>query len=392
MKLVNKAEISILSEGLHQQIKDFDLRLAMRYAGYPDPAVGYPPMATDWGLFPKAEVTRSKVFYGNTGSSYNHHHTLTKFKDQFLVSWSSGVMHEDHPGQQVRYAISADGREWDADRILAPTDPDAGIVRNNAGLYASESMLYALVGVCNIRGNRQLGMSSMEAKRMRLDVYATDDLETWTHHDGVSNRVYLFEAPRPTSTGTLLCCGTAIDAWDQALVLLWEDTTDLTVEPRVVQIPKAEGLAPSQGTWYETDDGRIWMYLRDVEFSCRLALSFSDDGGNSWSEPQFTDFPNTCSRAYAGRLTDGRYYLAGNNYRRLLDRRTMLLALSDDGREFDRMFTVVTGDTTRRIEGKHKEDGYHYANCFADGDNLLLAYSYNKEDIDVAVIDTTSLG
>jgi len=70
----------------------------------------------------------------------------------------------------------------------------------------------------------------------------------------------------------------------------------------------------------------------------------------------------------------------------------MLLALSDDGIEFDRLFTVVTGDTTRRIEGKHKEDGYHYANCFADGDNLLLAYSYNKEDIDVAVIDTTSLG
>ncbi len=69
----------------------------------------------------------------------------------------------------------------------------------------------------------------------------------------------------------------------------------------------------------------------------------------------------------------------------------MLLGLSDDGAEYDRMFTVVTGDTTRRIEGKHKEDGYHYPNCLADGDRLLLVYSYNKEDIDVAVIDTTSL-
>ena len=280
MRVVDRQEISILSEGLEQQIKDFDLRLAMRYAGYPDPAVGYPPMDNDWGLFPQAGVTRSKVYYGNQLSSYNHHHTLARFKDRFLVSWSSGLTHEDHPGQQVRYSSSPDGLQWEADRILAATDPDSGVVRNNAGLFASHSMLYALVGVCNTRGNRQLGMCSMEAERMRLDVYATDDLETWTHHEGVSDTVYLFEAPRLTSGGNLLCCGSAIDAWDQALVLLWEGTTDLTVEPRVVKIPKAEGLAPNQGTWYETDDGRLWMFLRDVEFSCRLALTVSDDGGS----------------------------------------------------------------------------------------------------------------
>jgi len=392
MRRINKTEISVLSDGLFQQIKDLNLRLAMRYAGYPDPAVGYPPMAEDWGRFPQAEVVRSKAFYGNEPYSYNHHHTLAKFRDQFLVSWSSGILHEDHPGQQVRYAVSPDGLQWGSDQLLAPTDPDSGIVRNNAGMLATESTLYALVGVCNTRGNRQLGMSSMEAERMRLDVYQTNDLETWTHHEGVTDTVYLFEAPRPTSTGNLLCCGSAIDEWNRGLVLLWENTTDLSVEPRVVKIPVSEGLEPIQGTWYETDDGRIWMYLRDAAYSCRLALTFSDDGGASWSEPRLTDFPNTCSRAYAGRLTDGRYYLAGNNYGRLLDRRTMLIALSEDGTEFDSMFTVVTGDTTRRIEGKHKEDGYHYANCLADGDNLLLTYSYNKEDIDVAVIDTTSLG
>ena len=134
MKIVDRKEISVLSEDLHQQVKDFDLRLAMRYAGYPDPAVGYPPMASDWGLFPQARVTRSKVFYGNEGSSYNHHYTLGRFRDQFLVSWSSGLQHEDHPGQQVRYATSPDGLQWNRDRLLAPTDPDSGIVRNNAGL------------------------------------------------------------------------------------------------------------------------------------------------------------------------------------------------------------------------------------------------------------------
>jgi len=106
MRIVNETVTSVLSHGLAQQVSDFDLRLAMRHAGYPDPAVGYPPMAEDWGRFPQARVTRGKVCYGNEAYSYNHHHTLARFTDRYLVSWSSGLRHEDHPGQQVRYALS----------------------------------------------------------------------------------------------------------------------------------------------------------------------------------------------------------------------------------------------------------------------------------------------
>lgn len=390
MRIVDSRTVSVLSSKLKQQITDFDLRLGMRYAGYPDPAVGYPPMAEDWGRFPQATVTRSKVCYGNQQYSYNHHQTIAAFQQQYLVAWSTSLTHEDHPGQHVRYAVSSDALQWSDDRVLAATDPDDGIVRNNVGMFSSDEALYSLVGVCNTRGNSQLGMCSMDAERMRLDIYKTTDLNTWDLCEGIAERVYLFEAPRRTSHGTMLCGGTAIDDWGQGLVLLWDNTTDPTRPPRVVEIPRVDGLEPTQGTWYETADGRLCMFLRDTAFSCRLALTFSDDGGASWSPPLFTDFPNTCSRAYAGRLSDGRYYLAGNNYSRLLDRRTMLLALSDDGTEFDRMVTVVTGDTTRRIEGKHKEDGYHYPNCLPDGDRLLMTYSYNKEDVDVAVIDTTT--
>ena len=243
MRVVKKTEVSVLSHSLAQQIRDFDLRLAMRYAGYPDPAVGYPPMAEDWGRFPQARVTRSKVYYGNEAYSYNHHHTLARFADRYLVSWSSGLAHEDHPGQQVRYAVSPDGLQWGEGKVLAATDPDSEIVRNNVGMFAAESFLYALVGVCNTRGNRQLGMCSMEAERLRLDVYRTTDLERWELCEGVAERAYAFEAPRPTSGGTMLCCGTAIDDWAQGLVLLWDNTDDLSRPPRVVEIPRADGLA-----------------------------------------------------------------------------------------------------------------------------------------------------
>ena len=391
MKVIDSKSISILSEELAAQIKDFRLRQAMQHAGYPDPAVGYPPMADDWGLFPQAHATRSRVYYGNDSYSYNHHATIAKFKDQYVVAWSASMKHEDHPGQHVRYACSSDGLHWELDKVLAPSDPRTMVVRNNVGLFASDTTLYALVGVCDTKGNRQLGMCSMEAERMYLDVYATQDLENWEHHERVSNTIYLFEGPRPVREGRLLCGGCAVNDWNQGLLMVWDNATDPTTEPRLVKIPQAGSLEPLQATWYQTDDGRIWMFYRDGAFSCRLALSFSDDGGDTWSQPLLTDFPNTCSRPFAGRLTDGRYYIAGNNYDRLLDRRSMLLALSDDGTQFDRMVTVVSGNPTRRIEGKHKEDGYHYPNCLADGDKLFVAYSYNKEDIEVAVVDTASM-
>ena len=51
MKQRTTHTLSVLSDELAELIKDFRLRLGMKGAGYPDPAVGYPPMADDWGLF-----------------------------------------------------------------------------------------------------------------------------------------------------------------------------------------------------------------------------------------------------------------------------------------------------------------------------------------------------
>ena len=133
------------------------------------------------------------------------------------------------------------------------------------------------------------------------------------------------------------------------------------------------------------------MFQHDSTMSGRLALSWSDDEGETWSDLLRTNFPNTYSRAFAGRLPDGRFYIAGNNYDRFLDRRSLLVALSDDGATFDRQYLLVSGATTRRIEGRHKEDGYHYPNCVADDGRLLVTYSVNKEDIEVGIADMTAV-
>jgi hypothetical protein len=260
-----------------------------------------------------------------------------------------------------------------------------------AGLYADDRYLYALVGHAEPKGLAEPGMTSIVTKTMRLDVYRTNDLEHWDEFRGVVDDIYLFEGPRRTQDDKLLCAGIHQSHWGEAVILIWDDPSDLTKAPRqLITSGEPEGIVPEQGTWYQTDDGRIWLWHRDGGHMTRLALQWSDDNGETWSPMTSTTFQNTYSRAHAGRLGDGRCYILGNNFDQYLNRLSMQIALSDDGGCFDRMYTLLEGPTTRRVPGRHKENGYHYPNSIVDGDRLLVIYSVNKEDIEVGVVDTTS--
>jgi len=385
--------VNVIHPRLSARLGEFRDRLAAMAAGYPVVTDWHPTLPQGWGEFPQVPLTRAAVYRGIAGKwAYSHHQAIARFGGKYVASWSNGFLHEDHVGQQVHYAWSADGVDWSPAQVVAPTPVRSGLVKNNAGLYASKDHLFCYVGVAADFGREVAppGMFSFSKPQIHLDVYETTDLEHWTQHERICDHVYLFEGPRLTRGGKLLCCGS--DLRDhRAVVLIWDDPSRAADKPRTLRLPESpEGVLPEQGTWYQTDDGRIWMYLRDGSISCRLALTWSEDEAESWSELLRTDFPNTYSRAFAGRLHDGRYYIIGNNYDIFLDRRHLLIALSDDGRSFDRMYTLLEGPTTRRVPGRHKEDGYHYPNSIVDGDKLLVIYSVNKEDIEVGVVDTTT--
>jgi hypothetical protein len=162
--------------------------------------------------------------------------------------------------------------------------------------------------------------------------------------------------------------------------------------PEVLHVPvSSRGIVPLEGTWYQNDDGRIYMFVRDGNISGYLGLSCSEDDGRTWSDLVLTDIPNSASRAFAGRLADGRHFIIGNNYNRFLDRSALQIALSDDGAVFDRQYTLVDSPTSRNINGRHKEDGYHYPHACVDGNTVLVTYSVNKEDVEVGIVDANRL-
>lgn len=383
----------VLDSKLRETMNAFNTRLAGIAAGFPVLTDWHPDFPPDYGLFPQVPVQRATIYRGNAETwAYSHHHTIAKFGDRFVASWSNGLLHEDYPGQEVHYAWSTDGLNWSEPQVLVHTPPDGFVVRNNAALYASEGKLYCYVGVGeNLKRSGSPTMMSTEDPTMTLDVYETTDLENWIHHPSICDDVYLFEAPRLTQGGKLLVSG--FNSFNRhTMYLIWDDPGLPAARPRVMDLPvEAGGVLAEQGTWFQTDDGRIWMWQRDGSISCRLGLCWSDDDGETWSDMLRTDFPNSFSRAYAGRLSDGRCFIVGNNYDLFLNRRHLQVALCDQGKLFDRQYNLVSGETTRRVPGRHKEDGWHYPNCLVDGDLLLTVYSVNKEDIEVCIADMSQV-
>ncbi len=383
--------VKVLESAFAQKLEEYRFHIAVINSGYPVLTDWQPVLHDGWGDFPKAPFKRSTVYRANPESwAYSHHQTITKFGDRYVASWSNGFLHEDYVGQEVHCAWSADGVDWSQPQVVVATPVESKLVRNNAGLYAGNGRLYNYVCVAKDFG-KDVAEPVLNDQPIHLDVYETTDVENWTHHENICPNVYLFEGPRMTRGGKLMCCGFDL-VRRNGMVLIWDDPSNPATSPRVVDIPESpDGFYPEQSTWYQTDDGRIWMYHRDQSMSGQLALTWSDDEGETWSPLLRTDFPSTYSRAYAGRLNDGRYYICGNNFDVLLNRKHLLIALSDDGYVFNRQYVLVEGNTTRRVNGRHKEDGYHYPNCCSDGDKLFVIYSVNKEDIEVGILDTTEI-
>ena len=61
----------------------------------------------------------------------------------------------------------------------------------------------------------------------------------------------------------------------------------------------------------ELPDGRVWMLIRTQ--AGRLFESYSEDGGESWSQPSASIFRSSNSPAYLLRLRDGRVMMCWNN-------------------------------------------------------------------------------
>ncbi len=391
-KIVATRTLSVLSPELAEAVRTMRMRHAMFETDCFRTVDDQGPRSVPSEI-PRIKVRRHRVYTGaGEAGTYNHHSQLARFQGRYYFAWSNSEVYEDYPGQSTMLAVSDTGEQWSQARCVVPGDFAGGLLRWTTGLYADEVRLY-LFGVAHYATLDATvpGMRRFEWGRSRLDLHVSSDGENWEAHEGIAgDKTFIFEAPRLTQQGRLLCGGTQ----DGQPVALFFDPEDLTAPPQTVRMPQPEATADfpyGETSWYQNSEGLIVMWFRDEAQSLRLFAAISEDGGLSWSPPLLSDFPDSMSRVRAGSLPDGRCYLIGNAYPKLLDRSKLMCAISDDGLVFDRMYILLDDPTAQRAFGLLKTHGYQYPVTLAEADRLLLGYSVNKEDIEFGVVKTEGL-
>jgi len=359
----------------------------------------------DMGIAPLHAMERHSVFRTATElGTYNHHPNIVKWKGEYWFAWDNCMVNEEWPGQRTFIAHSPDGVAWSERILVGDGDAARGMLRNLGGLYARGDTLYAFIQEkWDLAHATAPSMSVHDNTKVsvRNDLWASRDGRSWelVKKQYVDTR-WMFENPRLTREGRLLAPMT--DHQGRPGVLLWPGD-DPRTEPEIILQPwrgseakyyagHDEGIfCFGEASWYTDDDDRIWMYWRDESASTYLGLTLSEDGGRTWTEVMRTNFPDSGSRVFAGRLNDGRYFLIGNSTRVHMDRNFFALSFSDDGAKFSKMYRLVGQPTRQRFAGHLKAHGYQYPSCVVDGDRLLIGYSVNKEDIECGILDTRKI-
>lgn len=393
-KIETREVAMLLSPEVKSQLARLYMRQAMWEAGclmnYGDHGPRGEP-----DIIPRLPFRRSTVCRGSrrTGN-YQHHAQLARFRGRLYLAWSNGLMDEEAPGQQILIASSDDGTRWSGPEVVLPRQTKEGLVHNCVGLLATddELLLYCWSEVAR-PDPPSAGMHRIDPGTSRVDLYASRDGKRWALRtprlvDPGMSHAAMFEAPRPLADGTYLCGG----AQSGPVVFRWKPGR-LAEPPEVVRIPAApEASFPyGEASWYQVRDGLVTMFWRDESQSCRLYVNFSQDGGRTWTRPLLSDIPNSMQRVYAGTLPDGRAYLLNDAHPHLLDRRQLTLAVSRDGRTFDRLWMLVDDPTHQRHPGLLKCHGWQYPCALVHGETLLVAYSVNKEDIECGVLNLADI-
>lgn len=381
--------VSVLTPNLTGRIAKMRLRYALWEYGCLIGERDHGPWI-DPGFFPRLPIERHRVFTGvGKAGTYNHHAQLAKFQGRYYLAWSNSRLHEAFPGQRTMLSVSENARDWSEAREIAAGDAHQGLLRRTLGLYVDEVQMVVYTAATHATVEPD-DAGSRHFVQFRIDSHVSNDGTNWVANEGILKENFFFmEAPRKTRQGHLLA-GAVRNG--KPIAMLWE-ADNPAATPQLVDIPQSPApfIPDGETSWYQLPSGRIVMWFRDEGYGLRLFVATSDDGGASWTEPMQTDFPDSTSRIRAGRLTDGRYFLIGNSFSKLLDRQHLMITLSNNGTKFDRMYSLLEDTTTQRAFGLLKLHGFQYPIALEDGNRLLIAYSVNKEDIEVATLDLSKL-
>ncbi len=343
--------------------------------------------AAESGL-PRLQIERSMIYTPGKEWLYSHHASITHFKKYFIAIWSNGMVDEDAPGQRVVFAVSKDGRQWSPLRVLAAPavyHNDTLNVLTAAGFHQFKDTLVAYYG-------------EYSPKRQHTHLWAktSADGEHWSEPIDMHVAVNPNHGPESIAGGRLLISGNftfpytddpkGLSGWKMSS--FYPDSLYKEDNPATFYAPAAKlGLPPlCEGSFFQTGDGVLHMLLRVTGkgWKGRLWLTESKDNGLHWSLPVETSFTDNDSKFHFGELPDGRFYYVGipdtlHHYART----PLVLAVSKDGKLFDRQYIIANEPYTLKQEGLWKGGQYGYPHTMIDKGYMYVIVSRQKESIEL---------
>lgn len=345
------------------------------------PGLPSDPKDIIWDRLPLLKGERITVFEGEENkSAFCHHPTIFYYKDRFFATWSNGDKDEDFSRQRVMYATSKDGYKWSKATNLTDIIPERAYTP--CGFWVRDGELLALASLKNSRASKLVGSDEKVMK-----AYRWDTARSAFEYSGIIIKDFsAVEGPRQVADGQWLMFG--------------KPGPGAVPPDRTIRYAKGGINAKDNWTikslpnddiehdifWYTLSDGNLLSVEATGEIPHRQLVSmFSNDKGNSWSKPVQSNFPDADSRLYGLRLSNGRYVLLNNpNLSRY--RIPLSIALSSDGKKFDRIANIRIEQTNKKFSGHAKAPGYQYVRAIEQAGKLWIIYSVNKEDVEITAI------
>lgn len=328
--------------------------------------------------------------------SYCHHASLCFFQDRFYAMWSNGHVNEDDCGQRVLICSSADAQSWTKpeplfDSSMGKYNPE---VLTAAGFHVFRGQLTAYAGCYeyapeNIHNGHYIKINTAH-QNTRLLAKTTADGVRWSEPVNLHLPVVPNHGPQPLHNGRLLIAGgiafpysdvpDGLSGWHMGGIYPadWTDIFDDSEAIQLCQTRMNRDVFLCEGSFYQTDDDIIHMFLRSDKNV--LWAADSRDNGATWGRPYATEFSNCNTKFHAGRLPDGRFYLVGNPDPKG-NRCPLVISTSPDGKNFDREYILADRRTEQRISGLHKTGIYGYPHSLVLGGRFYVICSVHKEDI-----------
>ena len=325
--------------------------------------------------------------------AFNHAACITYFKGKFYVTWMQGRANEDDLGQRIMISTSTDFNNWTtpvplSDTCYGKVNTDIETVQAPSCWFNNGKSLIAIYSVREYKrsalrqNNDGTPLRPLTYEWERSDsfsqiLYANGIFDSTAERSirGGNHSAFQLKSGRwifPGSTNVRYSDdSTGLGAWVQSG--LSQAQIDSATNRGAVELCEADA--------YQTDDGVLHLLMRSETQYLWHTQSYDD--GETWSDAYPTKFTNDFSKFDAGRLPDGRYYIVSNTVRGS-NRCPLTICLSDDGYNFNKEYIILDEKIDLIKEGLGKGGVYGYPTCTIVNDYFYVAYSVNKEKIEVA--------